>query len=778
MGARLGRLCRAGLVAGAAGLSLLWLAVVLVPFDEGLLARPLSTVVTDKDGAWLDVELAADQRWRVAHQAADIPDHLVDAIVSYEDKRFFLHAGIDPIAILRATWANLTAGHVVSGGSTLTMQVARMMDPGPRTLGNKLVEAFRALQLEWRYDKREILHLYFSLAPYGGNIEGVATAARGYFQKPLARLDLDEAALLAVVPNAPTRLRPDRAPDELQRRRNMLLDRMHERGLLTAGAAADAKAVPLAARPFSLPRGVLHVLARGKAHHRDPASGVIATTLDRRWQALAERHLHDHIQQLKAVGIDNGAVVIVDNRTSEVRAYVGSADFWDRAAHGQVDGAMGERSPGSTLKPFLYARGLDRGLIGLSTLVPDVPVDYSGYQPENYDGLYRGLVPAKDALATSLNIPAVLLEERLQKHGLLSLLREARLSTFSDPGRGYGLSVVIGGCEVTLRELTALYSSLARGGQYRPARLFADVPTPRDTRLFSPEAAYLISEVLTEVKRPDMPEVWKSRRDVPQVAWKTGTSYGHRDAWSVGYTRDVTVGVWVGHMNGRGTPALVGSQAAAPLLFHIVNALPSEVSEQWLERPAAVIERTVCARSGALPEPFCPHTKQELAIQDVAPIERCRLHQELLLDVHTGHRLCSHCRQGKQTRTDVRVVWPPEVASWVRAQGIEDADVPPHEETCTQPAAGPGPTIKTPQDGDRFLLREGVAIEDQSIPLAADAHAGTGTLFWFVDGRLFKSAAPTAQVLLPPRAGAHEVVVIDDEGRSHRVRIHVETDLL
>ncbi|RJO65899.1 MAG: penicillin-binding protein 1C, partial [Myxococcales bacterium] len=578
----------------AAALALATDALFPLPVEK--LRPPFSPVVLDRDGKLLRAYLADDGAWRINKRLDELSPDLVRLVVAYEDRWFFRHPGVNPASLLRALVQNLRAGRTVSGGSTLTMQVARLIEPKPRTLAAKLVEAFRALQIEARFDKREILELYFNLAPYGGNLAGVGAGAFAYFGKDARELGLADAALLAALPNSPSRTRPDRHPKAAGKARDKLLTILQRRGVVSAPEAADAASAAVPARRVSMPASAAH--AADWLRTRYPERGVLPTTLDADIQRQAEALLRVHVADLRRRGIDQAAAVVIDSETGELQALAGSGDFFDESHHGQVNGALAPRSPGSALKPFVYALAMDRGLATPDTALVDTPTAYGAYSPENFDGQYRGLVPLREALVWSLNVPAVGLVSRLGRDGLYPFLLRAGVTTLTRPESDYGLSMVLGGCEVNLLELSNLYAMLARGGEWRPVRVLADDPKRSGPHLISPGAAYLLADILVDLRRPDLPRAWRFAVNQPTVAWKTGTSYGHRDAWSIGYNRRWTVGVWAGNFSGAGAPELVGSEAAAPLLFAIFNTLPGASDAAWYAPPATAAEREICPLSG------------------------------------------------------------------------------------------------------------------------------------------------------------------------------------
>ncbi len=749
-------------------LGMLW--VVPLPVEQ--LHPSASTVLYDRNGEMLRAQLTTDEMWRLPVQMEDVSGFMVDAALAYEDQHFFYHPGINPLAILRAGWANIKAGRIVQGGSTITMQVARLMEPKSRTWASKLKEAFRALQLELRYSKAEILAFYFNLAPYGGNIVGVGAASHLYFGKHPSQLSLGEAALLAAIPNAPNERRPDRHPGDVGKARARILDLMVEQGFIASSRAKEAASEPVPEQRMALPFKVPHLAAW--MVRRYPDAGKLETELDAKIQDGVERLVRNHLKPLRAQGISQGAVVIIENETRSVRALVGAYDFFDKAHSGQVNGALAPRSPGSTLKPFVYALGLQAGLVSTDQLIEDVPVDYAGYQPVNYDASYRGGVSVREALIQSLNVPAVNLDARLGERGLYSFLKAAGLSTLTKPRHHYGLSLVLGGGEVTLLELTNLYATLAAGGRVAPVRFLKSEPQRKGREVLDPGTAYLITDILSQVNRPTLAAVWEWAVNAPKIAWKTGTSYGHRDAWSVGYTPKYTVGVWIGNFEGTGTPELVGGDVAAPLLLEIFGLLSESGSARWFTEPNILAERTVCAVSGQVATPNCAATRQEKVVPGVAPNHKCEIHRTVMIDTETGKRLCPHCRTGRAFTERVMEHWPAAMAQWRSTWGYPVDAIPGHWPGCVKVMAGQAPEIRAPADGSRFKIRDSVPLDYQKIRLAASVTNQTQTIYWFQGNTMIYSGDPREEVFWAPERGTHRLVCIDDEGRSSEIRIIVE----
>lgn len=750
----------------------LWVILNLIfPFPHDRLSRPASLAVVDQEGQLLRAFLSSDEMWRLYIYSDEITPVLKEAVLAYEDRRFYYHPGVDPIAIFRAAWVNLRAGEVQQGASTITMQVARLMQPRSRTFSSKIIEAFRALQLEWLYSKDEILALYFNSAPYGGNIIGVGAAAHFYFGKSVEQLSLGEAALLTAIPNYPNMNRPDLAESNAEIARAKVLRLLKERELIGESRWREALSEPLPGQRFKLPALAPHLSTY--LHQRHGSAQMLRTTISAQLQQRVEKMLANHLRALAGEGITNGAVVIIENETQAVRALVGSSAFFDDAAQGQVNAAMAPRSPGSALKPFVYAAAINEGHITPQRMLVDIPVDYGGYQPENYDRTYNGMITAEEALVRSLNVPAVNLSAQLGPDGLYHFLKKGGISTLTKPSHHYGLSLVLGGGEVTLVDLTNLYSVFANEGRFRPFRILASDPIEEGKQLLKPETAYIITEILSQLRRPDLPAVWEWSRDLPKVAWKTGTSYGHRDAWSIGYTPQYSIGVWIGNMDGKGVPALVGADTAAPLLFDLFTMVASHQNLHWFVMPAGMEQRRVCSMSGGLATPYCPTSRKDWFLPGTSSNEVCSMHQLIHVDSKTGHRLCSQCKLGRTFHDQVATRWPAEVATWLTRNGYPIDEIPKHLPSCTRVPEGDPPIIHSPQPEAEFRLRRGVAPAFQKILLDASVSNTSKTLFWFVDGTLLHKGNPDDRVFYTPTRGSHTLMCMDEEGRSTSVEIVV-----
>jgi penicillin-binding protein 1C len=541
----------------------------------------LSREVLDREGRLLRAYLTSDGLFRLPATAEDVDPRYLDALIGYEDKRFWRHGGVDVLAVLRAAWQAATSGRVVSGASTLTMQTARLLEPRPRTLRSKLVEMFRAVQLERRFSKRQILAMYLTLAPFGGNLEGVRAASLRYFARPPKELTLGEAALLVALPQAPTRLRPDRNPPVARAARDKVIDRLTAAGRLPVAEARSAKAGAVSVISRPLPFLAPHLADRLTSRHADRR--VLRTTVEKDLQRQLESLIR---QEARRLGPQIGAaVLVVENESRQVLAYLGSADFEDASREGQVDVIQALRSPGSTLKPALYAMAFDRGLAHPATLVDDVPTQFGDYAPANFMSRHYGRITLAEALRLSLNVPAVAVLDRLGPVAFAERLRRDGLRLrFGAADARPGLALALGGVGTTLQDLVRLYAAMASDGRLRALEYVEgggagtsaspQAATSRDP-FVGAAARWYLGEILRRGRpaAPLMADVFRKSRH--PIAFKTGTSYGFRDAWAIGYNATHTVGVWVGRPDGTSNPGHYGANTAAPILFRVFDYLPT-----------------------------------------------------------------------------------------------------------------------------------------------------------------------------------------------------------
>jgi penicillin-binding protein 1C len=727
---------------------------------------PSSVAVYDTNHHLLRLTLASDDKYRLVVPLTKIPSVLIEAVLLREDRHYYTHPGVNPAAIVRAAWATYGRRGRRIGGSTITMQLTRLwFRMNSRTPSGKLRQILGAIGLEARYSKREILEAYLNSAPYGRNVEGVAAASLIYFGKPVDKLTLPESLTLAVIPQNPTRRTPDR-----QGNQSLVSARASLYGQWVAMHPEDKRdeglmSLPMAMRnpdelPFLAPHFVNEVLPGA-------SSPELNASVDLRLQRLLERHVRSYVSEQRRLGINNAAAMLVDSRSMEVKAVVGSAEFFNGAIQGQVNGTAAKRSPGSALKPFIYALAVDQGLIHPMTVLKDSKRSFGGFNPENFDGQFVGPITAKDALIRSRNIPAVTLASRLANPSLYSFLKTAGVSQMRSE-QDYGLGLALGAGEVTMEELVTLYAALANGGMLRPLRRTMDSPSSAGTRILSEEASFVTLEMLKDNPRPDQGTLDDANRQQAPVYWKTGTSYGFRDAWSVGIFGPYVLAVWVGNFDGAGNPSFVGIQAAAPLFFRVVDSVRAQVRVPSIRRsmPDQVLRVDVCAVSGHMPGPHCDRLVSTLFIPGKSPIKVCDVHREVLVDQRSGLEVCAP--YAAAARPAVYEFWDSDMLRIFTQAGIPRRTPPPRDPRCgIDVAAGRGnpPQITSPTGGIAYALRA-FRNDEKAIPFQATTDADARNVFWFVN-ETYVGKAPSGKVFLwPAQPGSFVVRAVDDRGRS------------
>ncbi|ACT95107.1 penicillin-binding protein 1C [Dyadobacter fermentans] len=729
-----------------------------------------ATQITDREGRVIHAFLSREDKWRLYSNVDEITPLLRKTLIYKEDQYFYYHPGVNPFAVVRAAARNVFSGKRTSGASTITMQVVRLMDPRPRTYLNKFIEMWHAVQLEMHYSKAEILQFYINLVPYGGNIEGIKAASLLYFGKAPQLLSLAEITALTIVPNRPSGLRPGTRNDALREARNSWLKRFQEDGLFDTPVIRDALAEPLNIRRLQTPRLAPHLSIRLKQQF--PDEPVIRTHVNMQAQSQIEEQVKNYINRRQLMNIHNAAVLVVNNETMEVEAYVGSADFNNPFDGGQVDGVRAVRSPGSTLKPLLYAAAFDAGMITPKSVLNDVPGNFSGYEPENFDKHFNGAVTTEFALANSLNIPAVKVLKEIGTPALIAKLRKARFKTVDKQAKNLGLSMILGGCGVTLEELTRLFAAFANEGKLRNLRLSgADVQDKNGTTFLSEEATFLTTGILTQITRPDLPTNFDNTYHLPRIAWKTGTSYGKRDAWSIGYNRRYTVGVWVGNFSGEGVPELSGANTATPLLFSIFNALDYNSPKGWYKTPANISTRNVCPVSGDIPSDFCDHQVPDQYILGVSAYHKCQHMRWVFTDAKGKMSYCTYCLPESGFEKKAYPNLAPELIAFYEMQKLPYPKIPPHNPLCERVFHEGAPLIVSPNDGSEYYIRKD---EPQQIQLACQAANDVQEVYWYINDKLFQKSSPQESIFLTPPLGRVKVSCSDDKGRNADVWIVVK----
>jgi penicillin-binding protein 1C len=732
----------------------IWLALPKPPLLEGV---AFSQCVRDRNGKLLRVTLTTDQKYRVWTSLLNISPALIDATLQFEDKYYRHHPGVNPVALVRSAF-NLRPGGAHSGASTITMQVARLRyHLATRTLNGKFVQIIRALEFERHYSKDEILEAYLNLAPYGRNIEGVGAASQIYFGKTAAHLTKPESISLSVIPQSPTRRalfvdRDNRSLDLAQSSwyDRAKIDRQFSARLFSARAQTERK--------FLAPHFVQQVVTAEKG--RDE----IVTTLDLSKQQVIERRIADYIRTNRGRGIQNAAALLIDTRSMDVLAQIGSADFFNAEIQGQVDGTRAARSPGSTLKPFVYALALEQGLIHPLSILADAPRTFGEYNPENFDREFLGPIRACDALARSRNLPAVELAAQLRHPTLYEFLRGAGVKLPRAESL-YGLALPLGGAEVTMEDLVRLYAALANNGELRPLRRTSRDPiASRGRRIIIPEAAFLTLDMLNQ-PRPEIGAAYSDQ--VAPVFWKTGTSHGFRDAWSIAVFNHYVLAIWIGNFDGRANGAFVGRSAAAPLLFQIIDSLRAgwpERNQPHLPPPGANLKRvSFCAVSGDLPGEHCTQQLEGWFIPGISPIKQCDVHQEVLVDSASGLRVARDDGT-RQLRHEIYEFWPTEMLSIFQRAGVP-RKVPPPFLAGTDPEvaarSGNPPRITKPGAGEKIMLPL-----DKRIPLQAKTDGDVGEIYWFAGRTFIGKARPHEVFSWNASAGDYVLTALDDHGRA------------
>ncbi|MCE0483691.1 MAG: penicillin-binding protein 1C [Methylacidiphilales bacterium] len=759
------------------------LIVALVPKLRLLDDTSFSPCYVDRNGRLLRLGLADDDRYRVYVPLEKISPELVEMTLLHEDRYFHEHAGFNPFALVRASWADARGQGRRLGASTITMQLARLhYHFNTRTVWGKLCQIVAAIHIECHCSKHEILEAYLNLAPYGRNIEGAGAASLIYFGKEPGGLSRVEAMTLAVIPQSPARRSPGSAVHEaaLRKAREILLtqwlqshpedDRLH--GVL---------AMPLEMKlPRDLPFRAPHLI--GEMAWRDESpKGETRLALDLSLQDLLERQTAQYLATRKTEGFKNACALLIDYRTMEIRAAIGSADFGDKDIQGQVDGLHSQRSPGSALKPFIYALALDEGLIQPNTLLKDAPASFDGYDPENFDHDFAGPIPAHDALIQSRNVPAVDLESRLDPHRNLYTLLSAAAIRHLQPQSHYGLTIALGSAEVSPEEIGTLYAMLANRGVLHPLRFTPDQPMETGLSLLSPEASYLTLDMLKDAPRPGAVDVPLLARDARPVAWKTGTSFSYRDAWSAGVFDNYVLVVWVGNFDGEENPEFVGRTAAAPLLFSMIDAIrarePIPAKTCFTLTPDLNLRQVdLCAVSGMIAGPNCLHKVKGWFIPGKSPIAVCDVHRRVWIDNLTGLRLPGEPKNPAQAHAEVREFWPSDLSKLFQAAGLPRRAPPSIAKTETSSAIAhdldKGPTIVSPKKGLIYHIRVGTA-DDEMLNLEATAETSRDHLHWFVDATYLGISEPSSALLWKLQPGRHVIRAVDDLGRADSREITV-----
>lgn len=765
------------------GILLIVLLIVCTWFwlclPKPLFKNKTSTVLEDKDGNLLAAQIAADGQWRFPYNL-NTSKKFATCIVQFEDRSFYHHPGFNPFAFARAIKQNIKAGKTVSGGSTLSMQVIRLSRKGQkRTFLEKIIEIILSVRLELSYSKEEIISLYASNAPFGSNVVGIDAASWRYFGRSPDKLSWSESATLAVLPNAPSLIYPGKNQERLRAKRNRLLDQLLRSSIIDEETCRLSKQEALPEKPHPIPQVAPHLLQRAS---KEGFNGDrIRSTVDGHLQERVNEIVENHHKLLKGNEIHNACAIVIEVSTGNVLAYIGNTNNAGRPEfNSDVDVINAPRSTGSILKPFLYASMLNDGDILPGTLIPDIPTQIAGYAPQNYNTTFDGAVPAKRALARSLNIPAV---RMLQNYGIEKFnfnLKKIGMTTLNYTPDHYGLSIILGGSEAKLWDLTSMYASMARtlnnytkyGGKYNkrdyhPATYINDKDSLKNeleiSSFFDAGSIYLTFDAMVEVSRPDEDAGWKQYTSANKVAWKTGTSFGFRDGWAIGVTPKYVVGVWVGNADGEGRPGLTGIQTAAPILFDIFSLLkPSP----WFQQPFDEMEKiSVCRQSGCRASEICDPTDTIWVQKTGLRSENCRYHKMIHLDATERFRVNSNCEDVNKMIHESWFVLPPAMEWYYKSKNPSYKELPPYRSDCQTQGIASMEIIYPKQFSKIYVPVELNGSMGKTIFEVAHRNAQT-TIYWHLDGKYLGSTQNIHQMGLTPDEGIHILTLVDTDGES------------
>jgi penicillin-binding protein 1C len=747
------------------GCIILFSAIIFIPRLPLLEKRSFSQAIYDNQHHLLYLTLTDDHQYRLYTPLSQIPPNLVKATLLQEDHYYYLHPGINPAALVKAFITTYLLHQRRIGASTITMQVARMVYKIPtRSITGKAIQIFRALQLESFYSKKQILDAYLNLAPYGGNVQGAGAASLIYFGKPVKTLNFSEILTLAVIPQNPVKRSPVRASSQklFYARQALYLRWVKKYPVFINQKNIFQLPLPLAylhQRFFLAPHFITQILLQY------PSQKILDTTLNLKLQTIIT-HISQTYSQTHQ--LNNYAVLLVDTRSMAVKALVGSADFFNPRIQGQINGTNVKRSPGSALKPFIYALAIQQGLIHPMSILKDAPIHFGLYAPEDFDKDYEGPVNATQALITSRNVPAVALMQQLRPPGFYGFLVQGGVLSLR-PESHYGLSLALGGEDITLQEMAALYAALANKGLWKPLRFLETTPQVKGKNLLTPEAAFLVLDMLKSNPRPDPVSTAAVRTTLP-VYWKTGTSSRYRDAWAAGIFGPYALVVWAGDFTNKTHQQFVGLDDAAPLFFSIIDAIQAQSPGlqdifQDASEKLNLVRVKICEASGLLPTPACPKTVYTWFIPGVSPIKRDTVFREVLINSKTGLR---ECQVSAETKFVVYEFWPSDLAALFESAGIHHPAPPPYYPVCiAQAKTGEGspPQIISPRENLVYAIHLNTA-ENRLIPLLAIAEDDVKTIYWFINQTYIGKSAPNHALDWTAKPGKYRLRAVDDHGRS------------
>lgn len=736
---------------------------ILIPLPE--LSLPYGTILYDKNGKIIYSFLSDDQQWRFELEEKNrIPEKIKNTIIISEDRRYYFHPGFDPVSFLRAIYINLKYKRFQQGGSTITMQTIRILDPKPRKILIKIKEIIQALKLELIYPKEKILKLYLSIAPMGGNISGMRAGSLRYFGKDIEDLTWAECATLVAILKSPSNINLWKNRVLLKEKRDLILKQLLKYKFIDKNTFFSSILEPVPSKTFEFPKNAPHFSFYLKKQN---IKRNVKTTLDLNIQNKIETIGENNYYKIKSFGINSYSIIVLDTKEGKILGYVGSPSFYDKK-EGQVDGVQAPRSTGSILKPFLYGLYLDQGMGTEETLLCDFPIHFGDFNPENSGKTYKGAVPLKEALISSLNIPAVWVLHKYGYENFYNFLKKAEISTLSNDPSRYGLSLIIGGAEGKLSEMTNLFRILSNGGQWSPY-IFQEAKNKKEKKLLSKGSSYIIYNILQELKRPEA-IYYSIYPEKNKFAWKTGTSFKQRDGWAIGTNSQYTIGVWVGNFSGEGNQNIMGASLSGPILFQIFSSLPEnkdlKIKEDGLKKVL------ICKASGLGAKDECENLDFELIPEDVKKIPLCPYHKNYYIDPEKNQIVCSSCWQGLNPIKKTFFLLTPKMKYYGEMAGIKCDDLPSHNPLCNIKQSGilkiiypeEGSTIKIPKEYDGNF---------QKIILKASSSSNEKEINWLLDKSLIGKTKSSHNLNVEIKEGEHFLQVIDEDGNTSSVHFNV-----
>lgn len=761
------------------------LAVISKQISKILFNNPLSFVISDKDNNLLCAKIATDGQWRFP-AIKEVPKKFKIAITTFEDKRFYIHNGVDIYALTRALYLNIKYNKIISGGSTLTMQVARMAQKNkPRTIIQKTYEIIFAWIIEIYYSKDEIISLYSSNAPFGGNVVGIQAASWRYFGRMPNELSWAESCMLAVLPNSPSLIHLGKNRKLLKHKRDLLLNKLFKFGYINLETLNLSKEELIPEKPVDFPQEAPHLLARLMSETDNKNYNIVHTTISEKLQSQSYLVLDRYKSNLTGNGIHNAAAIIIEVESGKVLVYIGNYNNLSDTKDGcQVDILNSNRSTGSILKPILYAAMLNSGEILPNTLVPDIPIQIGSYSPKNFSRGYDGAVPAHRALAKSLNIPAVKMLQNYGVQRLIFMLKKLGLNTITRSENDYGLSLILGGCEAKLFEVTGIYASMARIlNHYNKTNKYSefDIHQPifknqktnnkyqeENSSILNASSIWFTFQAMLDVDRPPEESNWQMFSSSQKIAWKTGTSFGFRDGWAIGVNPKYAIGVWVGNADGEGRPELTGIKTAAPILFDLFSLLPND--NEWFKAPTSnMVKANICIKSGYLASEICDDTEEMLIPANGINFKKCPYHKLIHIDKTGKYQVNADCEEPSQITNQPWFVLPPTIEFYFKSKNNYYKTLPPFRKDCKEKLfANPNKVMEIiyPKNLTQIYIPKELDGKPGSAVFEVAHRKSDISIFWYVDNKFICETKDLHQVALNPIPGKHVLTLIDEDGEN------------